>query len=50
MKPNCALGWRTVLYLYAPGFPRQIFKPVKVLPEQSKKMKEQKKNKRASPC
>ena len=39
------LDRRTVVFLYAPGLQRQVFKHVENLSERSKKMKEQKKNK-----
>ena len=42
MRPNCALDRSTVLCLYVPGFQRQVIKHVKILSEQSKKIKEQK--------
>ena len=42
---NCALDRSTILCLYAPGFQSQVFKHVKILSKQSKKIKEQKKNK-----
>ena len=44
-KLNCALDMRTNLCLYVLGFQRQVFKHVKILTAESKKMKEQKKNK-----
>ena len=44
MRPYCALDRRTILGLYDPGFQRQFFKLVKKISEQSKEMKEQKKN------
>ena len=42
---NCAQDRRTILCLYVPGFHRQVFKHVKILWEQSKRMKEHKKKK-----
>ena len=44
-EANCALSRRAVLCLYAPGFQIQVFKHDKILSEQSKKLKKQKKNK-----
>ena len=44
-RPNFALDRRTILWLCVPGFKRQVFKHVKTLSEQSKRMREQKKNK-----
>ena len=38
-------GRRTILFLYVPGFQRQVFTHVKILSERSKEIKEQKKNK-----
>ena len=43
--PNCALDGRIILFLYIPGFQRQVFKHIKILSERSKKIKEQKTNK-----
>ena len=44
-RPNCALDRRTILGLYVAGFQKQVFKNVKILSEQSKEMKKEKKNK-----
>ena len=46
---NFAMDRRTFLCLYFPGFPGQVFKPGKILSEQLKKLKEQKKNKGSFP-
>ena len=42
---TCAQDRPTILCLYVPGFHRQVFKHVKILSEQSKRMKEKKKKK-----
>ena len=44
-RPNCALDRSTIFCLSVPGFQRQVFKHMKVLSEQSKEVKKQKKNK-----
>ena len=48
MRQNCALDRSTILYVYVPGFQRQIFEHFKFLSERSKGLKEQKKTKGAS--
>ena len=49
-RPNCALDSPGFQSLYVFRFQRQVFNHVKVLSEQSKKMKEQKKEPREHRC
>ena len=49
-RPNCALDKRVILCLFFPGFLKQVYKHVKILLEQSKKLDEQNKNKEEDLC